>query len=250
MNQPLQGLRILNTRPGEPGRLLGEAIQAAGGVNLAFPVLSIEWTAPEWQEHLPDLSTLQIALFTSVHAVDSCFAHLQKPWPASIAVFAIGQATAKALQKKGVPRIQTPKKADSEHLLALPALQDIKGQSVALFKGEGGLNCIENTLRERQADLHILTVYRRKRIELDPALSAAVWQNDAADIILITSEEILDNLVRLFPNTWLCKKTCLLVSLRLIEKARNIGITHILASTPETILETLITYSRTLHDRR
>jgi len=248
VNFILAGLCVLNTRPGEQGKLLNQAITMAGGMALDCPFFSIEFTKPDWIDDLPDLSTVNTAIFTSINAVHGCFHVLQQPLPDTINIVAIGKTTAKVLQEYGVKTVQTPEVADSQHLLEMPVFQKVGRKNIVLFKGKNGLNLIENTLAQRKANLTILNVYKRVVLEPDPFMLNSLWRRDVVDIILITSEEILNSLFAVFPETWLAKKTCLVVSERLAEKARNLGINNILMSTPETILNTLITFRRTFHD--
>lgn len=245
MRERLNGLHILNTRPLSQGEKLAKAITEAGGVSISLPLIQIEATEKDWLETMPALHAVQLAIFVSVAAVEWSFRALKKSWPKDIQVFALGKGTAEALYASGVSSVHIASQSDSQHLLALPALHHVQQKTVLLFKGVGGLSDLQDTLMERKATLFILEVYKRIKIQPDPSIIQAIWQNNQVDIILITSEEILNHLFTLFPEHWLCEQTCLLVSERLISKARQKGIKHILKSAPETILETLITYSRT-----
>jgi uroporphyrinogen-III synthase len=231
MNTSLKNLRILNTRPLGQEKSWSLAIKNAGGIAIEFPLLAIEYLPSDWTKTLPNLNLVDFAIFISVNAVNACFTILEKQqiiWPANIQVIAIGKATAKALIEQGIRVDFTPSIEDSEHLLSLPCLQNIAEKNILLFKGEGGRSLIEETLISRDAKLTIVPVYIRSLPDYKPEFIDLIWQNDAVDIILLTSEAAIENLFTLFQSeaarTWLCNKPCLVISERLANKATAIGI--------------------------
>lgn len=241
----LHGLRILNTRPLEQGLLLTDAILAAGGIPIILPALSIEPIPETWLKKLPDLNSIHQALFISPNAVKYFFETLknyQITWPTTIEVIAIGNASAKILTQWGVHTDGLPAIADSEHLLQLKSLQHVADKSILLVKGEGGRTEIANTLRSRGAQLISVSVYRRTLPKTSPQRLQSLWQDDAVDIILFTSQQAIHNIFALFgedARDWLCSKSCIVVSERLAEIARSLGIHNIIVSRYDKIMKTL-----------
>lgn len=248
MNNALKGLRVLNTRPQQQNRALALQLHAAHAESIYCPLLEITACANQWLEQLPDLDTVTCAVFISANAVTYCFntlAHQHINWPAHINVIAIGQGTAKALADYQINVAAIPAAPDSEHLLALPGLQHLAGQSVLLFKGEGGRELIEQSLLAQEAALSILKVYQRSIPQHEPQFINSLWHDDAVDIILLTSEQSIRNLFIMFPeqaHAWLHSKPCLVVSIRLAETAALAGMKRIMISHPNHIMDALFDY--------
>lgn len=248
MNDSLQGLRILNTRPQGQAEKLSDDICEAGGIAINLPTIEIKATSKAWINSLPDLKSLDQAIFISANAVKYCFTQLKQHqiiWPSSIEVLAIGQGSANALSAFDVRTDAIPEIADSEHLLALKNLQNPTQKNILLIKGEDGRPLIENKLLEKGANLTILKVYQRIMPEIPREFIHSLWHNDAVDIILITSEQSLLNLFKLFDkkaHDWLKNKAWLMFSSRLAQSAADLGIQNVRISHPEQVMNTLFDY--------
>jgi uroporphyrinogen-III synthase len=247
MNHSLQGLRILNTRPKGQSERLSKAIRDAGGSAIEFPTLEIQATH-DWLHSLPNLKTVQQAIFISANAVEQCFFQLEqahRQWPSTIEVIAIGHGSAAALKKFNVSVSAIPEIPDSEHLLALKTLQHPQKQNIVLFKGEGGRPLIEETLLGRGANLWVLSVYQRALPKINYQFVKSIWHDDLVDIILLTSEQSMHHLFKLFEedaHNWLRNKTCLVISERLAQVAASLGIKNIIRSHPDKMMNTLFDY--------
>ncbi|WP_133136543.1 uroporphyrinogen-III synthase [Legionella rowbothamii] len=244
MNRSLHGLRVLNTRPQEQAQPLSARIQAAQGIAIELPTLEIQAT-DDWLGQLPDLKSIQQAIFISANAVQQCFMQLQQAqihWPSTIKVIAIGNGSATMLKQFAIQVHATPLIADSEHLLALPSLKHPQKQKILLFKGEGGRPLIEESLLQQGAELIALNVYQRVLPKINDQFIKSIWRDDLVDIILLTSEQSMRHLFQLFPKDahhWLRSKTCLVISERLAQSASSLGIKHIIRSHPEGIMNAL-----------
>lgn len=250
----LYGLRILNTRPLDQGVTLSADIQAAGGVAINFPALSIKPNTNDWVKQLPQLVLIDYAIFISSNAVHYFFKKIKAAtWPLSIRNIAIGKGTASALMKYQVHVESLPVIADSEHLLKHPLLQTIKDKTILLIKGEEGKQTIANGLNERKAHLIELAVYKRGMPQVPTAKIESLWRDDAVDIILFTSQEALDNIVTLMGehSPWLCKKPCVVISERIAKKALALGMQKVIISSYDNLLETFAHYAtRIRHDNQ
>ena len=247
----LHGLRVLNTRPEGQNLALNQSITEAGGEAIPCPTIEIvPIPSAVWLTQLPPLASVRYAIFTSINAVECFFNALKKQnleWPNGILVIAIGKSTAKTLEHHKIKAHFSPKMANSEHLLALPTLQQINQQNVLLIKGEGGRTLIPETLNARGANLITLNVYRRTLPQLNKNELARLWQNDAIDIILLTSQEAMHNLFVLLgqqARTWLQQKPCLVISSRLGEAASTMGIKNITVCQPDSVMEALYRFSQ------
>lgn len=248
MSQSLGNLRVLNTRPKGQASKLSQDIRKAGGVVIEFPCLEIKATSSRWINLLPDLATIDQAIFTSINAVDYCFMQLNQleiTWPSSIKVIAIGKGSAAALQRFNVTVSDIPNIPDSEHLLALNTFQQQKKQNVLLFKGKGGRPLITEHLKKRGFNLTILDVYQRIMPKKNHPLMKSIWRDDLVDIILITSEQSLYNLFKLFDKEaydWLRHKKWLIISERVAQIASTMKIEHIKITPPERMMTSLFDY--------
>ena len=202
---------------------------------------------PLGKNNLPILENIQYAIFTSPNAVEYFFSEISSStWPSRINLLALGQGTAKALMQHGLSTKKVPKQADSEHLLMLDVLQNIKHQEILLIKGENGRTLIKTTLVARGAHINTLEVYRRAQSNLDKKHIKTLWHENAVDIILITSETALAYLFALFgeqARPWLCRKPYLVISERLRESAQAEGIQTVMVSPYEHIITKLLGYS-------
>ncbi|MFT4058529.1 MAG: uroporphyrinogen-III synthase [Legionella sp.] len=247
MKRLLHNLRVLNTRPQGQNAPLSQAIRDAGGIAIELPTIKIEATQT-WVRSLPDLSTIQKAIFISANAVEHYFSVLKQQqilWPDSIEIIAIGKASANALQQLHIRVNEVPEQANSEHVLALNTLTNPGQQNILLIKGEGGRPLIEETLTHKGANLHVLRVYQRTLPKINHQFIKSIWHDDLVDIILLTSEQSINHLFQLFEeeaHTWLRNKTCLVLSERLAEAASSLGIKNIIRSHPDGIMDSLFDY--------
>jgi uroporphyrinogen-III synthase len=233
MNSLLKGMRVLNTRPKDQAKALSDRIRAAGGIAIECPALEISTSNENWIAELPDLHTVDQAIFISPNAVRYCFQQLQQhalAWPSSIAVTAIGQGSAAMLTQYQVRVDTIPVQADSEHLVMLPNFFTIANQTILLFKGNGGRPLIEETLLQRGAKVSAFSVYERSMPKLSRQFITSLWQENQVDIILLTSEESMHNLFTLFgepAHDWLKNKLFLVISERVAQAAAAFGIKNI-----------------------
>ncbi|MDP1603113.1 MAG: uroporphyrinogen-III synthase [Legionella sp.] len=245
----LQGLRVLNTRPTHQAEELNLAITRAKGVALSCPALIIK---PIALNNLPHFTQVTLAIFTSANAVNhgiSAFAQQKIKWPSRVHVIAVGNGTARALEQQGIRVDSIPSIADSEHLLMLDSLQDVQHKTILLFKGEGGRSLITTTLKERGAQLIVLDVYQRIMPAINREQLDTWWRDRAVDIILITSEQAMQNIFTLFgeqAHAWLKRTPCLVISKRLAEAAFRAGMQKIIICSTETIIDALHQFNKGL----
>ncbi len=224
-----KGLRILNTRPIGQNAALSQTIRQAGAIPIECPALAIEPVENDWTSPLGDLLWIDKAIFISPNAVHYCFERLnqlQRVWPESIHTTAIGMGTSNALIERGVRVDDVPLRACSESLLELESMQHVQHQSVLLVKGDKGRELINHTLIKRGAQVIPVEVYRRILPVYDEAYIQSLWQKDAIDMIVFTSEVAVHHVFHLFgrqAHSWLRSKPCLVISERLAKIAADFG---------------------------
>ncbi|MFH2140748.1 MAG: uroporphyrinogen-III synthase [Pseudomonadota bacterium] len=191
-DRPLAGLTIVVTRPRDQAHGLAASLQALGADPLMLPLLEIA-PAPDQaalQAFVQRAAGYQLLIFISPNAVSYGMAALHCI-PAGVRVAAVGQGTAKALRKHQAEQVIVPdERFDSEGLLALPELQQVKGWRIAILRGDGGRELLGETLASRGAQVEYVTCYQRRKAELD----AEVWLAAQPDVITVTSSEALAHL--------------------------------------------------------
>ena len=113
-------------------------------------------------------------------------------WPLTTPAFVIGPGSFHYAQERGITPLYMPETTfDSEGLLALPQLKEIKGKRFILFRGNGGRELLAQTLEARGAAVKCVEAYRR----VPPLLNQAAWDIiEYSDAILISSKEAVKNL--------------------------------------------------------
>jgi len=185
--RPLDGHAVIVTRP--DARVLLRAARALGAEALRLPGLALRARAFDWPEAVDDW------IFISPAAVRFALARGVPPAIARSRVFAIGPGSRAALARRGIVARMPDAGADSEGLLALPALADVRARRIALVGAPGGRDLIGPALAARGADVVHVHAYERApprwtRRHLDAlARSRPPW------IVLVSSGEALANIV-------------------------------------------------------
>ncbi len=213
------------TRPAKQAASLCHLIEGAGAQVRRFPLLEIADVEDNaaLDSVLARLGRYHLAIFISANAVERGLARLaqQGGWPPGPALAAVGRRTAEALARHGLGPVMVPTQYDSEGLLALPDLQSLNGRSVVIFRGEGGREQLAEQLRARGARVDYAEVYRR----VCPAPSASTLSAVAAgvDVIIVSSNQALDNLHALLDSEKLRATPLVVASARNREHARELG---------------------------
>lgn len=223
MSQRLAGVRVLVTRPAHQAENLCRLIEAEGGTVVRLPLLAIEPATQPGEARKRLGGSHDLWIFTSANAVRHAQPLATGAWPARLV--AVGPATAAAIAIAGHAAAATPlESASSEALLALPELQEARGLRILLVTGEGGREVLERGLAARGATVERAEVYRRVPLPYPPEAVASALRR--SDVIVITSGESLDHLVRMTPEATrgtLLKKALVVPAARVVEKARELG---------------------------
>jgi len=233
--KPLAGRGIVITRPVAESARIAELVRAAGGNPILFPgieIVAVENTVP-LLDLIDRLDQFEIAIFVSPSAVNMAFDLIEprRALPLALRIAAVGAGCVRALKRHGVNEVIAPtERFDSEALLELPLLQDVRGKHVVIFRGVGGRELLADTLTARGAQVEYAECYRRAKPDLDPAPLFAAWERGELHAITATSSEALRNLFELvgtrgaahFRNT-----PCFVSHPRIGEAARALGVTQV-----------------------
>jgi uroporphyrinogen-III synthase len=193
---PLADAGVLVTRPARQAASLAARIAAQGGRPIIFPAIVIlppvdSAALERAHQALPDY---QFAIFVSANAVEYGAPDARR-WPATLIALAPGPGTAETLAGVGIANVHVPaERFDSEGLLALPELADVRGKRIVIFRGDGGRDLLGETLSARGAQVDYVECYRRAKPRTDAGGLEQAFTEGRIDAVTITSSAGLDNL--------------------------------------------------------
>lgn len=224
----LRGRVVVITRPAGTASALARRVRACGGVPLLLPGLSLRVSDdPALPAKMRAALGGGLLVFASPAAVR--FAAALTPLRTRATVLAVGQGTAQALRRHGVSA-QAPARQDSEGLLELPAMQNLRGRRVTLIGAPGGRGLLREQLVARGAQLRELHVYQRVSPRLGRRHVEAVQALPRSARVLLSSADALHNLERGLPAAaWSRLRAAVTVvsSERLARTACEAGFTRI-----------------------
>lgn len=255
----LNGRHVVITRPLQQAQALAQAIRAAGGLPVSFPLLRIraidETQRPALQAALRELlnGAYQLAIFVSPNAIHHGFAELRAlggDWPYQLPIAVVGKGSEQALSMEGIASSQIiapSERFDSEGLLALPPLQQMRGKRVLILRGDGGRELTARTLRARGAVVDCIPCYHREAPTQDPAELMQLWQTGQLDALTLTSSEGLRYLHELLDERgreYLRRTPVFAPHARILEQARALGMlqTQLTTAGDAGLLQGLQTY--------
>lgn len=199
---PLQGRRILITRPAGRADALRAALAAAGAEVTHLPLLTITplsetadaAACARLRQLILELDRYQRVIAASVNAVEQGFEWIVRYWPqlpVGIRWYGIGAATAAALAAEGVAVAAAPTASmTSEALLAEPDFAALAGERVLILRGIGGRGLLAETLTARGARVDFAECYHRGPPALDASAQAEL-SSSAFDAVSLNSGETL-----------------------------------------------------------
>lgn len=234
---PNNAFKLLITRPEEQGRQLAKTLANEGYQCVCQPFFDYQANASSQDiATILDSYYLPIVVFVSVASVEffaKCYPITQ--WQVST-IIAVGQATKKAIQALGINNVVSPTQQDSDGVLALTELENVKDKNIIIVRGDGGRELIADTLVARGANVQYIESYQRHWFELS-STEVEKWQDENINCVIITSNALLESVVELLNsdtkialNYW--KNTCLWIvaSERLVEKAHCLGLKNVICA--------------------
>ncbi len=225
MTKELIGIKVLVTRSERQAGTLCEAIENLGGMPIRFPAIEIKQSKNQQIAKiiLDNITQYDIGIFISRNAVDWTIKLLNERISTlgNLTLIAIGAATAEKL-KQVSSQVIANCGANSEALLNLDVLsaKEICGKNIIIFRGEGGREHLATTLRERGAEVDYAEVYRRDCPEYGRDVIDKLWALNAPDVVIVTSNNGLDNLFTLFNEeqcNFLLSKQLIVMSERMLD---------------------------------
>ena len=166
---------VVLTRPQADSERLSQTLQCEGFQTWVMPIMTIE-AIPDAERALsPSLSDDALCIFVSANAVRFGLPQLGPDFARcpDLTVIAVGNKTRDTLVAEGI-QAQVPFRADSEGLLAMPALSAPDARDVVIVKGEGGRELLASELTRRGARVTEWVCYRRCWPDVDVSELAKV----------------------------------------------------------------------------
>ncbi len=240
----LRAIDVLVTRPTHQAQELCALFEQAGARVTCFPVIAIEAVqlTQKVLDVIVDIDKIDFAVFISPNAVTYGIAQLvaHGKIPATLKLVTIGKASADKLYSLlgKMPDIYPREQYHSEALLALESMQKeyLQHKQVLIFRGCGGREFLAQSLRQRGAKVSYAEVYQRLRPEPEDDVLDVVFNLRLPDIITLTSNEGLNNLVSMLKhaksenklvylnNLW--RIPLLVVTEKMRDNARSLGFTN------------------------
>ena len=201
-NRPLFGKRILVTRARHQASALSQLLSERGAQPIELPAIDIKSTANtrELDRAISNLERYHWIVFTSVNGVEAFFhrlynLNLDARALKNVKIGAIGPATAKALEKKGIIPDYTPDVYSSHGFIDGLGSWDIAGQRFLLPRADIADKELVRGITRLGAEVHEVVTYRT--VPVTKAISPAkqMLLSDKIDAITFTSPSTVSNLL-------------------------------------------------------
>jgi uroporphyrinogen III methyltransferase/synthase len=204
-NRPLSGKRILVTRSRHQASVLSKLLSEHGAQSVELPTIDIQRTSDtrELAQAISNLARYQWILFTSVNGVESFFEQLHSSRLDSRALHglkigAIGPATAKTLEQKGIVADYCPDVYTTEGLIAGLKGRDISGKRFLLPRANIVDQELTKALTQLGAEAHEIAVYKTAPAKGIASRVKEIFSSGQIDVITFTSSSTVANFVAAF----------------------------------------------------
>jgi uroporphyrinogen III methyltransferase/synthase len=205
-HKPLLGRGVVVTRAREQASSLLQLLQEHGACCYQFPTIAISALEDtgEVQEAVDRLGSYDWCIFTSVNGVRHFWSVLEAQGLDSRAlgrakVGAIGPATARALQDKGINPDVVPEKYVAESVISSLKEKGIAGNRVLIPRAEKAREILPRELIRAGAEVDVVPVYRTGLAEQNGEDILQAMSNGEIQYVTFTSSSTVENFFRLIP---------------------------------------------------
>ena len=204
-NHPLFGKRFLVTRARRQASALSQLLVERGAQPVELPAIAIRPVADTTglDRAISNLKHYHWIIFTSVNGVESFFQRLRQlnrdtRVLSVLQIGAIGSATAKALETKGIIPDYLPEIYTSEGITTGLKNRDIAGQRFLLPRADIADNELVQGISQLGAEVHEVVAYRTVPATEAIAQAKQMLSSGEIDVITFTSSSTVSNLVTAF----------------------------------------------------
>lgn len=228
-------IRALITRPSSKGKQLADLLEAHSGFAVCCPFIEITQgkefdSLPQCIHGLnPDDYLIAISDNAVNYATLSLAQHASH-WPRNLNYIAVGPTTAASWYDHHIPSVLTPTIHDSEGVLALLENTDLSNKNALILRGNGGRETLFEALKKQCKNVTYCEVYQRIAPKYNITELIKKWQQFEINSVIITSGEILTNLMHSIPTDalpWITNLYFIVPSQRIVQLATEFGIHHV-----------------------
>jgi uroporphyrinogen III methyltransferase/synthase len=205
----LFGKRVLVTRAEHQTKELSRLLLQRGAMPVEMPVIRISppRTWKELDRAILNLKSYGWVIFTSVNAVEIFWKRLKLKKLdarkfAGAKIGAIGPATARALEARGLHPDYVPKIYTSQGFLAAFKKQGVSGRRVLLPRADIAGNELTEGLVKLGAKVHQVTAYRTATVSSTISQAKQMLLSGEVDVITFTSASTVNGLLEILGRKW------------------------------------------------
>lgn len=237
MTKPAARIRVWATRPVDQNGQWQASLTACGFNTIAAPLLAIEplrdaGAMQAIKNLVLDFDQFDKVIFVSQNAVREAFAWIHSYWPQlpqGIDYFAVGKKTADSVLAEGVDVVAAQGAMNSDELLAMAQMQNVWGQKILIFRGQGGLPRLGEVLHERGAIVRYCELYQRQLPAEIMERSQQLLPLSQEDVVPLFSGETLQNFVAVLDANGIAERTMPIVvpGKRVAQLAEDLGFNNV-----------------------
>lgn len=207
--RPLNGKRIVVTRPRGQNKEFCEKIRNLGGEAVAFPCIeTVPFREDEMAETIRRLSGFTWIAFSSAAGVDAFFEALRRAGRdtralGSVKIAAVGAATAKSLEAHGVLPDLIPQRFDSVHLGEALVKDAGPGDNVLIVRAREGSRALEERLERAGIPFEAIPAYETRSAAPEETELSEIRKmivNGEFDLLTFTSASTVKSFAQAFPH--------------------------------------------------
>ncbi|WP_295515992.1 uroporphyrinogen-III synthase [uncultured Stenotrophomonas sp.] len=236
------GWTLISLRPQGQHAGLRRAAAKLGGATVALSPWRLQrLQGPAVEQRLNRALACARVVFTSPAAVEAAAAlqHLpaaqRSPW------LTVGEGTARALHAQGISEVHAPQRMDSEGLLGLPVLAEVRGMDIGLVTAPGGRGLIAAQLEAAGARILRADVYQRLPLAVPRRTLARLAHSATPWLLAVSSGEALQRFWQQLSPGWQQRlrtdAIVLAASARLAEQAQALGLARVVRSEGPTVAQ-------------